>query len=58
MIGLLTVISGTDMLSRIECDIAAGESDCAKIAEIVQRNILKITDLLVGDLRWYSQKPG
>lgn len=29
------------MLSRIECDIAAGESDCAKIAEIVQRNILK-----------------
>ncbi|WP_288475706.1 hypothetical protein [uncultured Pantoea sp.] len=43
------------MLSRIECDIAAGETDCEKIAEIVQRNILKITDLLVGDLRWYSQ---
>jgi len=43
------------MLSRIECDITAGESDCAKIAEIVERNILKITDLLVGDLRWYSQ---
>lgn len=43
------------MLSRIECDIAAGETNCAKIAEIVQRNILKITDLLVGDLRWYAQ---
>lgn len=43
------------MLSRIECDIAVGESDCTKLAEIVQRNILKITDLLVGDLRWYSQ---
>jgi hypothetical protein len=55
MIGLLTVIIGSDMLARIECDIAAGESDCAKIAGIVQRNILKITDLLVGDLRWYSQ---
>lgn len=43
------------MLSRIECDIAAGESDCAKIAAVVQRNILKITALLVGDLRWYSE---
>jgi len=55
MIGLLTVISGSDMLLRIECDIAAGESDCGKIAEIIQRNILKITALLAGDLRWYSQ---
>ncbi|WP_336754804.1 hypothetical protein [Pantoea sp. USHLN298] len=43
------------MLSRIECDIAQDESDCAKIAAIVQRNILKISDGLVGDLHWYSQ---
>ncbi|MGK3142689.1 hypothetical protein [Pantoea sp. C2G6] len=43
------------MLLRIECDIAPDESDSAKIAEIVQRNILKISDLLAGDLRWYSQ---
>lgn len=43
------------MLSRIECDIAMGETDCAKIAEVVQRNILKISDLLTGDLRWYAQ---
>jgi len=55
MIGLLAVINGAGMLIRIECDIAPDESDEAKIEEIIQRNILKITDLLTGDLQWYSQ---
>lgn len=43
------------MLSRIECDIAQDETDCGKIAAIIQRNILKISAGLVGDLQWYSQ---
>ncbi|VXC11969.1 conserved hypothetical protein [Pantoea brenneri] len=43
------------MLSRIECDIAQDETDCEKIAAIIQRNILKISPTLVGDLQWYSQ---
>lgn len=43
------------MVSRIECDIAQDESDCAKIEAIIHRNILKISDALVGDLQWYSQ---
>jgi len=44
------------MLLRIECDIAQDETDCPKIAAIIQRNILKISDELAGDLRWYSQE--
>lgn len=40
---------------HIECDIAPGETDIAKIETIIQRNILKIAELLAGDLQWYSQ---
>ncbi|AWQ19721.1 hypothetical protein NS303_11290 [Pantoea ananatis] len=42
------------MSVRIECDVAQDETDCAKLATIIERNILKITDSLVGDLHWYS----
>jgi hypothetical protein len=43
------------MLPRIECDIVPGETDQAKLATFIQRNILKIIEALVGDLQWYSQ---
>ncbi|MCZ4059075.1 hypothetical protein O3W44_08305 [Pantoea sp. LMR881] len=43
------------MQPRIACDIAQDESDCAKLMAIIQRNILKIAEPLVGDLQWYSQ---
>ncbi|WP_256852934.1 hypothetical protein [Pantoea sp. Fr+CA_20] len=42
------------MSVRIECNVAQDETDCAKLATIIGRNILKITDSLVGDLQWYS----
>lgn len=44
------------MPSIIHCDIAVGEDDCGKLLSIIQGNILKIAEPLVGDLQWYSQK--
>ncbi len=42
------------MSVSIECDVAQNETDCVKLATIIKRNILKITESLVGDLQWYS----
>lgn len=39
----------------IHGEVAPGERDSEKLMAIIQRNIPKIAEALVGDLQWYSQ---
>lgn len=43
------------MQAIINVDVAADEHDCDKLRSVIQGNILKIAEVLAGELDWYSQ---
>lgn len=43
------------MQAVIQCETEPGENNCDKLTAVIEQNIPKIAEALIGELDWYSQ---